>query len=147
MTLCYLGLGSNLGNPQYQLRRAIKQLRQIPQIRLISVATFYPNKAFGRKVQPGFFNTVVSLYSSLTPKALLAICHEIESKQGRQRKIKWGARTLDIDILFYGSKVINTPTLVIPHPELLKRDFVLIPLLEIAPNISWPNGQRIADSF
>lgn len=133
MTLCYLALGSNLGTPERQLRCAIQALRKNPYIRLIKCATFYHNKAWGRKMQPRFCNTVIAIHTTLTPEQLLTECQGLEKKQGRCRLVKWGARTLDIDILLYGSRKINTPRLTIPHPLMRFRDFVLIPLQEIAP--------------
>jgi 2-amino-4-hydroxy-6-hydroxymethyldihydropteridine diphosphokinase len=144
MILCFLALGSNLRTPARQLRQAIAHLHQIPRTRFIRVAKFYSSQAWGRKTQPMFCNTVVALQTSLTPKALLAQCQRIEQKQGRQRNVKWGTRTLDIDILLYGLMTYNSPTLTIPHPQLLQRDFVLVPLLEIAPQACLPTGQSIA---
>lgn len=134
MTLCYLALGSNLGTPERQLRCAIQALRKHPQIQLIKYARLYRNKAWGRKMQPAFCNTVVAIQTTLTPEQLLKECQSLEKKQGRYRLVKWGARTLDIDILLYGCKAINKSHLVIPHPFMRLRDFVLIPLQEIAPN-------------
>jgi len=110
---------------------AINRLRKLPFTHLIKIAKFYSNKAWGRKVQPRFFNTVAAIYTSLTPEQLLRECRRIENKQGRYRHVKWGARTIDLDILYYGSKVINKPDLIIPHPRIHERDFVLIPLKEI----------------
>lgn len=145
MTLSYLALGSNLRMPQRQLHRAIRQLRKLPKTHVIKIASFFTSKAWGRKIQPDFYNTVVAIHTSLTPKALLAECQAIENSQGRIRQLKWGARTIDIDIILYGSKEIKTSNLIIPHPQLLHRDFVLLPLLEIAPDIRMPNGQLISE--
>lgn len=131
MTLCYLGLGSNLNSPERQLRQAIEALRLLPLSNLCKVASFYRTEAWGRKQQPRFCNTVVAIQTKLTPHQLLYFCQKIESKQGRIRKLRWGARTLDIDILLYGSHKINSLNLVIPHPRMHERDFVKIPLLEI----------------
>ena len=147
MTLAYLALGSNLRTPRRQLHRAIQQLRKLPKTHVIKVAEFYNSKAWGRKIQPNFCNTVVAIHTSLPPAALLSECQQIERSQGRIRKIKWGARTIDIDVILYGLKTVHTSRLAIPHPQLLHRDFVLTPLLEIAPDCRMPNGQRIADHF
>lgn len=133
MTRVYLGFGSNLRSPQRQLRLGIKALRQLPQTRVVRVASFLNNEAFGRKKQPRFCNTVVAIDTKLTPQNLLRLCQRIEQQQGRYRHIKWGARTLDIDILLYGQLTMNTRHLTIPHPGLWIRDFVYLPLLEIAP--------------
>ena len=134
MPHCYLGLGSNLDSPERQLRRAIAALGKLPYSHITQVASFYHSKAWGRKAQPDYCNTVLALKTRLSPEQLLYYCQKIESQQGRIRKVRWGARTLDIDILFYDSQKINSPTLQIPHPRLHERDFVLLPLREIAPN-------------
>jgi 2-amino-4-hydroxy-6-hydroxymethyldihydropteridine diphosphokinase len=144
MTLCYLALGSNLGTPARQLRCAIQKIRKLPGTHLLKIASFYTSTAWGKKIQPTFCNTVVAIQTNLPPKALLAHCLRIEKSQGRKRSVKWGARTLDIDILLYGQKEIHYPNLSIPHPRLLERDFVLIPLLEIAHKASMPDGRSIA---
>jgi len=143
MIRCYLALGSNLKTPQRQLHQAINALRKLPDCQLIKVASLYSNTAWGRKVQPSFYNTVVELHTRLTPQQLLFQCQKIEKKHGRYRRIKWGARTLDIDVLLFGNRKISQPHLVIPHPHMLKRDFVLIPLLEIAPGLTMPDGTSI----
>lgn len=131
MTICYLALGSNLNNPQKQLRLALHSLRKTPRLDLLKVAPLYFNKAFGKKAQPNFYNTVVAITTTLPPQCLLKKCLQIEKAQGRQRKLRWGARTLDIDLIFYGDKMINKPTLIIPHPRYQKRDFVLVPLSQL----------------
>ncbi|WP_131783028.1 2-amino-4-hydroxy-6-hydroxymethyldihydropteridine diphosphokinase [Legionella gresilensis] len=143
MIKCYLALGSNLNSPERQLRLAIKHLQALPNSYVIKVAPFYANKAWGRKSQPKFYNTVVALLTTLPPEKLLVACQAIENKQGRVRRVKWGARTLDIDILLYDKKTIKKPSLTIPHPFLLYRDFVLNPLLKIAPFVCLPNGLPI----
>jgi 2-amino-4-hydroxy-6-hydroxymethyldihydropteridine diphosphokinase len=136
MTLCYLGLGSNLDNPERQLRRAIAALCKLPYSYITKVASFYHSKALGRKAQPDYCNTVVALQTSLCPEQLLFYCQKIERQQGRIRKIQWGARTLDIDILLFGSQKINTLKLKVPHPRLEQRDFVLVPLREISATLN-----------
>lgn len=134
MTLCYLSLGSNLGDPQRQLRRAIKHIKQIEGTSLLKVSSLYFNKAWGRKQQPDFYNAVVAIKTRLPPLKLLSCCQAIERKHNRQRKVRWGARTLDIDIILYGDTSLNLHNLVIPHPRFLERDFVLIPLAEVTGN-------------
>lgn len=145
MTLCYLGLGSNLDSPERQLRRAIAALRKLPYSHIIKIASFYPSKAWGRKTQPNYCNTVVAIHTQLHPQQLLRYCQKIERQQGRIRKIKWGARTLDIDILLFGSQIINTLNLIIPHPRLHERDFVFVPLLEIASTTIFLNGVELTE--
>jgi 2-amino-4-hydroxy-6-hydroxymethyldihydropteridine diphosphokinase len=147
MTLCYLALGSNLSSPQRQLRRAIKQINTLPGTYLLKVSHLYFSKAWGRKLQPNFYNAVVAVHTRLSPEALLKQCQSIENKQGRQRKVRYGARTLDIDILLYDKKsVVKSDKLIVPHPRLLERDFVLIPLLEIAPLVCMPDGSRVIEA-
>ena len=141
MIISYLALGSNLKTPSRQLYLAIYALRRTPGIQLLRIAPFYRNNAFGRKSQPNFCNTVVKIMTNLSPQQLLSRCQRIEKKQGRIRRTKWAARTLDIDILFYGTQLIKTYSLTIPHPELVKRDFVTIPLLQISPEIALPDGR------
>nr|MBA3537069.1 2-amino-4-hydroxy-6-hydroxymethyldihydropteridine diphosphokinase [Tatlockia sp.] len=105
MIRCYLGLGSNLNSPERQLRKALEALRLLPQSNIIKVAAFYRSKAWGRKAQPHFANTVVAINTNLRPQRLLHLCQQIELKQGRVRKARYGSRTIDIDILFYGNQI------------------------------------------
>ncbi|MBA2656914.1 MAG: 2-amino-4-hydroxy-6-hydroxymethyldihydropteridine diphosphokinase [Tatlockia sp.] len=132
MTLCYLGLGSNLGSPERQIRKALHALRLVPDSNIRKVAKFHYSKAWGRRGVPDYCNTVIALNTRLNPQSLLRFCQKIEYHQGRIRQVRWGARTLDIDILLYGSQTIKTKDLKIPHPRMYQRDFVMIPLLEIA---------------
>lgn len=145
MTQVYLGLGSNLQGSQRQLRAAIKSLRYLPLTSIQQVAPFYFSEAWGRKGQPNFCNTVVAINTQLLPHKLLYYCQKIENKQGRLRLIRWGARTLDIDLLFYGQQTIKTSNLIIPHPRILQRPFVYEPLLKITPDIAFPNGQKLVN--
>lgn len=132
MIRCYLGLGSNLCAPKRQLRQALTALQRLPFTQVIEVAEFYRNKAWGRKAQPDFYNTVVVLHTRLTPEYLLKLCQAIELRQGRVRKkIPNGARTLDIDILLFANRQIRSPQLTIPHPKFKERDFVLVPLYSL----------------
>ncbi|MBA2652337.1 MAG: 2-amino-4-hydroxy-6-hydroxymethyldihydropteridine diphosphokinase [Tatlockia sp.] len=140
MTLCYLGLGSNLSSPERQLRKAIEALRLLPDSNISKVASFYRSKAWGRRAMPNYCNTVVALNTRLNPFRLLHLCQAIENKQGRLRKVRYGARTIDIDILLFGRQKINSPTLTVPHPRIEERDFVLIPLLEIALTMKYSSG-------
>lgn len=125
---CYIALGSNLATPSRQVRIAIRHIKHMPQSQLIQVAPFYHNPAIGLKNQPPFVNTVVHIKTRLTPLALLSLCQSIESRQGRVRKRKWGARTIDVDLILYGNKKMNHPNLNLPHPRYHLRDFVRTPL-------------------
>lgn len=128
---CYLGLGSNLKNPERQLIQAIKKLRQHPCIQVIKISSFYASKASGRKMQPDYLNAVLHLRTRLSPYKLLNELLALEKKQQRVRKSPGCARTLDLDLLVYEQKKINHPRLKLPHPRLQDRDFVLYPLQEI----------------
>lgn len=139
MTRCYLSLGSNLRSPERQLRQALEKIRKLPKTRITKVSPLYFSDAVGRRAQPAYCNSVVEIETSHAPEALLDHCLAIEKKQQRVRKVRWGARTLDIDILLYGQQTIQQQhRLTIPHPRMLERDFVLKPLFKIAPNIQLP---------
>ena len=144
MTLCYLGLGSNLNTPPRQLRRALAWLHKLPDSTLTHISRLYTSSPSGVRSQPPYCNMVIALQTTLYPERLLLHCQAIEKKLKRLRKRRWGARTIDIDILLYGNRQIHTQNLTVPHPELCRRDFVLIPLLEIAPNITLPGGEPLA---
>ena len=135
MNLCYLGLGSNQKCPERQIRQAIESIKKIRSTAVLKVSSLYWSKAWGLQVQQDFCNVVVEVITQLPPQLLLKCCSDIEKKQGRIRKRRWGPRTLDIDIILYGSRTINTHNLCIPHPHMTARDFVLTPLLEINSNI------------
>ncbi|KTC74357.1 2-amino-4-hydroxy-6- hydroxymethyldihydropteridine pyrophosphokinase [Legionella birminghamensis] len=145
--ICYLALGSNLKRPERQIRTAIQAVARLPKTRLLKKAGFYKSLAWGRKVQPSFCNTVVQVKTQLSPFVLLQKCQQIEKRFGRIRRIRWGSRTLDIDILIFGSIDSQHPELQIPHPRLLERDFMFLPLLEIAPDLCLPNGSKVSDSI
>ena len=136
MITCYLGLGSNLRSPERQLRQAAVRLKKLPKTAVITLSNIYFSPAFGRRAQPPYCNSVIEIRTCLPPQTLLRHCLAIEKKQQRVRKVRWGARTLDIDILLYGQQTIHKHRLTIPHPRMFERDFVLKPLLTIAPQIS-----------
>ena len=143
MTHCYLGLGSNLRTPRRQLHQALAQLAKLPRSQILKQSSIYLSKPCGLKAQPPYCNMVVLLQTKLPPTRLLQHCQAIENKQQRIRKRRWGARTLDIDLLLYGDACVQLHHLNIPHPEMLKRDFVLVPLIEISPHARLPNGDRL----
>lgn len=143
MPRCYLGLGSNLCVPKRQLRQGIEQLRKIPCSTIVQISSIYSSRPVGVRAQPNYSNMVIAIQTSLPAHRLLHHCQLIEKKQQRIRKKHWGARTLDIDLLLYGNKTINTRDLIVPHPHMLTRDFVLVPLLELTPSVTLPNGQPI----
>ncbi|AKH68556.1 2-amino-4-hydroxy-6-hydroxymethyldihydropteridine diphosphokinase [Spongiibacter sp. IMCC21906] len=138
MIPCFIGLGSNLSQPRQQLLRAIDALAALPSCRLDAVSRFYGSKAIGPGAQDDYVNAAAKLSTSLDPHALLTALQGIEQQQGRQRAIRWGARTLDLDLLLYGDARINSHTLTVPHPAIPERPFVLAPLAELdaqAPGI------------
>lgn len=131
MNLCFLGIGSNQSNPERQLRVVIKALKSMPHTYVIKVSRFCWTKAWGLSKQQDFCNAVVAIRTTISPLKLLFACQQIEKRHGRVRKKPWGPRIIDIDILLYADKTICLPQLIIPHPYMLERDFVLKPLNEI----------------
>ncbi len=142
---CYVGIGSNLANPLRQAQRAIEALRAIPATRVLAVSPWYGSHPVGGPAgQPDYINGAACLQTRLAPEALLDALQAIEQQQGRERHTRWGARTLDLDLLLYGNQVINSERLVVPHPRLAGRAFVLAPLADIAPRLLLPNGCGVA---
>ncbi len=135
MITSYLALGSNLRSPERQLRQAVVRLKKIPKTTVITLSNIHFSPAAGRRAQPPYCNSVIEIRTCLSPQALLRHCLTIEKKQHRVRKVRWGARTLDIDILLYGQRTIHSHCLTIPHPRMHERDFVLKPLFSIAPSL------------
>lgn len=127
----YIGLGSNLNNPISQIKEAMQSIAQIPEIRDFICSPLYLSKPVGPQDQPDFVNAVMLVSTNLSAQNLLFELQKIENIHGRLRLLRWGARTLDLDILIYGKEIINTPNLIIPHPELANRSFVLYPLADI----------------
>ncbi len=134
--ICYLGFGSNLGNRQEFILKALSELSLKMQI--LQNSEIIETKPYGNLKQPDFLNCVTKIETELNPVELLKICSEIEKKLGRKRSLKWAARTIDIDILFYGNKTFQSDELIIPHPEIQKRKFVLKSLNEICPDFVHP---------
>lgn len=133
----FILLGSNLGDRNSNLRSARQEIsRSVGEI--VTASSIYKTAAWGKTEQPAFYNQVIEIKSVLTPKKMLSGILEIEKKAGRIRDEKWGARILDIDILFYNDDVISTETLTIPHPHIPDRKFTLLPLSEIAGDFKHP---------
>lgn len=141
----YIGLGSNLAEPLVQLHQAIDALRGIPSSHLLCVSSFYRSLPMGPQEQPDYLNAVAVLNTSLEPEALLDAMQAIELTQGRVRDIRWGPRTLDLDLLLYGNRVIDTERLQVPHVGLFQRNFVLYPLQEVEPELVFPGGEYIKE--
>ena len=143
MNKVYVALGSNLANPQAQLISALQAMNQLRGSSLVSVSSFYQSKPLGPQDQPDYVNAVACLETSLAPLALLDELQRIEYEQGRVRLRRWGERTLDLDILLYSDHIIQSERLTVPHYDMHQREFVIIPLVEIAPHLVLPNGQSI----
>lgn len=143
MDKVYIALGSNLANPQEQLISALQSMNQLPGSRLVAVSSFYQSKPLGPQDQPDYVNAVACLETSLAPLALLDELQRIEHEQGRVRLRRWGERTLDLDMLLYADHIIQSERLTVPHYDMRQREFVIIPLTEIAPHLVLPNGQSI----
>lgn len=142
----YIGLGSNLSDPEGQLQQAIEALRELPDSRLTAVSPFYRSQPMGPADQPDYVNAVAMLDTNLEPLVLLDALQAIEQRQGRVRSgERWGPRTLDLDLLLYGAQVIDHPRLTVPHPGIAVRIFVLRPLADLAPELVLPDGKALAD--
>ena len=132
MERIYIGMGSNLADPTQQLRSAVEALAQLPQTELVGVSAFYQSDSL-LPGQPRYTNAVAALDSHLAPLDLLDALQAIENGQGRERLERWGPRTLDLDIVLFGDRLIDEPRLKVPHYHLQERAFVLYPLAELAP--------------
>lgn len=140
----YIGLGSNLHQPLQQAQQAIKALCQHKHLSNVKASPLYSSKPVGPQDQPDYVNGVVYAQTQLGPHDVLDVLQGIELDQGRVRNRHWGERTLDLDLLLYGSAKIHTPRLSVPHPHMLDRNFVLYPLLDIAPSHILANGQSLS---
>lgn len=145
---CYLGLGSNLGDKLEFITNAINQISKFKNTEIIKTSSMITTKPYGKTDQPDFINCIIELDTEILPDELLKKCLDIENQLGRIRKEKWGPRTIDIDLLFYEDKVIDTELLVLPHPQLHKREFVLTSLNELCPDLVHPVlNKKIIDIF
>jgi len=149
METFYIGLGSNLsgsmGDPQQQIQTALEKISDHPEIHELNTSSFYRTSPVGPQDQPEFINAVAQAKTSLTPLALLDYLQQIENEHDRERKEHWGARTLDLDILIFGQQSIHNTRLIIPHPRIEERAFVLVPLIELEPNFCSASGKSTAD--
>jgi len=137
--LVYLGLGSNLAEPIEQVKSARRAIAGITDVKELACSSLYRSLPMGPQDQPDYINAVMAINTRLSPQALLRNLQTIEKAQGRERKgQRWGARTLDLDILLYGDHFIDLPELVVPHNGIAERPFVLMPLSEIAPDLIIP---------
>jgi len=136
--LAYIGLGSNLKGPKAQIKRALAALNDNNGTELMIVSSLYESKPLLDIPGPNYINAVCKIETKLSAIDLLDLCQEIEESQQRVREVKWGSRTIDLDILLYGGQVISNKRLTIPHPEAINRAFVLVPLFEIDPTVKIP---------
>ena len=141
--LVYLGLGSNVGQRQANLAEAVRRLDALPGLQVLRRSSLYETEPVGFTDQPWFLNAVVEASTVLEPEALRQAAKAIEAELGRQTGPRWGPRPIDIDILLYGQRTIQTPLLQVPHKELWNRLFVLVPLAELRPDLTTPAGESI----
>jgi 2-amino-4-hydroxy-6-hydroxymethyldihydropteridine diphosphokinase len=141
----YVGIGSNLSDPERQVRRALDALGELPDARLVLVSPLYRTQPLGEVVQPAFVNAVAGLLSRRTPEQLLADLRALETALGREPpRERWGPRVIDLDLLAMGGETRATASLTLPHPGIAERDFVLYPLADIAPDLDVPGVGRVA---
>lgn len=135
----YIGLGSNIDQPQQHIFQALDELDCIPETWLKAVSSLYASPPMGPQDQPDYVNAVAEIHTGLSPMLLLDELQGIENRHGRVRKQQWGPRTLDLDLLLYGDQIIQERRLTVPHPGIAQRVFVLKPLAEIAPRLIVPS--------
>lgn len=136
--IAYIGLGANLGEPRRQLEQALALLAAVEEVEVLKVSEFYLNPPLGPPDQPWYVNAVAQVRTRLAPEELFRVLRQVEEALGRVRGKKWGPRLIDLDLLLYNGEVMAGPELVLPHPEMHKRAFVLAPLAEIAPGAWHP---------
>lgn len=141
----YVALGANIGQPLVALCSAVEELSQLPGIRLVASSSFYRTAPVGVENQPDFVNAVVAIDTTLAPDVLLQTLLEIEARHGRLRETHLAPRTLDLDLLMYGDTRSDDAHLTLPHPRMHQRAFVLVPLLEIAPDVHIPGKGAAAE--
>jgi len=134
----YLALGSNIGDRSAYIKAAIKMLKSCKGIDVVEISPFYNTSPVGYTEQPDFLNAVIAVDTILSPHELLITCLDIERRLGRIRTVHWGPRVIDIDIIFYNNEIINEGDLIIPHPRMQDREFVLKPLCDIASDFIHP---------
>jgi len=145
MSRAYLGLGSNLGDRLTLLRKAETRLAAVPGIHILARSSIYETEPVGLMHQPWFLNRVLLIETTLDPHALLDVLQQAEDSLGRTRTVRWGPRTIDIDLLLYDDNTVTSERLKIPHPELPHRRFVLLPLAELDPHARLPDGRFVRD--
>ena len=142
MNIAYVSLGSNIGDRLYYLQQAVRLLGETESVEVVKMSSIYETDPVGYKDQAAFLNIVVELRTTLLPQELLKKCNEIEAELGRTREVHWGPRTVDLDILLYNEENVKTDNLIIPHPRMTERGFVLIPLVELNAALVDPQSQQ-----
>ena len=147
MVECFVALGSNLGDSQRYLDKAVIALKSHPGIKNLVASKYYQSKPHGPQDQPDYFNGAVKFETDLLPERLLDLLQKIENDNQRVRKnvVRWGARTLDLDLLFYGKESINTKRLTVPHPRICERAFVLLPMKNLGASLKTVGNSSIKD--
>lgn len=145
MTTVYVALGSNLENPLAQLKQAVETLQK--SAKNLQVSPFYGSKPLGPQDQPDYVNAVVKFDTALQPIELLDWLQSIENEQGRVRLRRWGERTLDLDILLYGDEIITNERLTVPHYDMKNREFVIVPLYDLSPELVLPTGEKVSELY
>lgn len=141
----WLGLGSNVGRRAQMLMSALEALQACDGLELVAASSAYETDPVGVTDQPAFLNMVARFRCALTPRELLEAVRAVEAELGRVRTKRWGPRTIDVDVLLLGDLHIETERLTVPHPEMMKRQFVLVPLAELAPNLTMPGGRTAGE--
>ncbi|MEC2427628.1 2-amino-4-hydroxy-6-hydroxymethyldihydropteridine diphosphokinase [Bacillus safensis] len=141
----YIALGSNIGKKETYLKEAVKKLHEHPEVQVELISSIYETAPVGYKNQDDFLNMAVKITTSLRPEELLSLTQKIEQELGRTREVRWGPRTADLDILLYNRENIETEQLVVPHPRMYERLFVLVPMSEICPEIGEVQINAVTD--
>jgi 2-amino-4-hydroxy-6-hydroxymethyldihydropteridine diphosphokinase len=135
VTIAYIGIGSNLDDPRTHVVQAFEELDRLPRSRVVKRSSLYRSAPLGHAAQPDFINAVAQLETGLSAERLLAEMQAIEARHGRERSFPNAPRTLDLDLLLFGNAKLDSPTLTVPHPRMHERAFVLVPLVEITPDL------------
>jgi len=141
----YVGLGSNVGEKSDFLRQAVQQIQNLPRTERLCCSSMWQTEPWGTEGQEVYLNAVVRFFTDQTPDELLTSLQNIEQALGRVRPYHWAPRTIDLDLLLYGDKVLHTPRLTVPHPWMKQRLFVLVPLQELNPTLRFPDGEALEE--
>lgn len=143
----FLGLGSNVGDRLGHLQTGVDHLEAERRIRIDAVSSVYETAPVGGPPQDPYLNMALRVATTASPHGLLRVCQRVEQAAGRVRTVRWGPRTLDVDVLLYGDRSVATRRLVVPHPRLTERPFALIPLIEVAPGATLPGGGSLVKAL